>query len=60
MSIWIFAIFCAILIFTIFLWAWWAYENDKLAPVAILSVSMSMSGLIFGFLASVATLTFGG
>lgn len=60
MGIWIFAICCTLLLIMMILWAWWQYNADKLAPGIILAVSMLVSGIVCGFLASVATLTFGG
>ena len=60
MNIWLFGVECALLLFGTVLWAWWAYDNDKLAPAAILLASMCETAFIVGVLVYTCVVTFGG
>lgn len=60
MNIWIFGLLCAVLLIMLVFWAWSAYDNDRLAPVTILLVSMIDTAIIASVLTYVAMRTFGG
>lgn len=60
MNIYLFGIECAAILFGIVIWAWWAYENDKVAPGIILLVTMCITAFIVSCLVFVCVLTFGG
>ena len=49
----------AALIITIF-WAWWAYENDVLAPIIILMVAMGETAFFVACLVYLTMMAFGG
>ena len=49
----------AALIITVFL-AWWAYENDVLAPIAILMATMGETAFFVACLVYLTMMTFGG
>ena len=49
----------AALIITVF-WAWWAYENDVLAPIIILMVAMGETAFFVACLVYLTMMAFGG
>lgn len=56
----VFALTCAALYaITVFL-AWWAYENDKLAPGFILLLCMGVTAFVTACLMYVTMIVFGG